>query len=227
MPTGIQDLVLNGKCIEEQHWCRMSDQRPAWRVNSGMFARLTGPYRAQKPQSTQPDFAANPPAPEIPDFQQTRNQIYFACCEAYRAQQPVSLLVVTIDEFAAFERNYGIDAAASASVFIERTLYHHRDLIFGAESGVVIGRYVESRYLILLPGISGAIAADYADYIRRSIVATEFVWNYRSLHFTVSIGISHKPGHDGDQDMLILHADQACDQMIAIGGNRSAVARIT
>ncbi len=205
----------------------MSDQRPAWRVNSGMFARLTGSYRAQKLQSPQPDFAADPPAPEIPDFQQTRNLIYSACCEAFRAQQPISLLVVTIDEFAAFERNFGIDAAAKASAFIESALYHHRDLIFGAESGVVIGRYVESRYLVLLPGISGAIAADYADYIRRSIVTTEFIWNYRSLHFTVSIGISHKPGHNGDQDMLILQADQACDQMIAVGGNRSAVARIT
>jgi diguanylate cyclase (GGDEF)-like protein len=205
----------------------MNDQRPAWRVNSGMLARLTGPYRAQKESSVEPELAADPPAPEIPDFQQTRNLIFQACSEAFRAQQPVSLIVLTIDEFAAFERNYGNDAAAKASMFIERTLYHHRDLIFGTESGVVIGRYVESRYLILLPGINGAIAQDYADYIRKSVVATEFVWNYRSLYFTVSIGISHKPGHNGDQDMLILQADQACDQVIATGGNRIAVARIT
>lgn len=209
------------------HWCQISDQRPAWRVNSGMFARLTGPYRVQKQSSIEPVFAADPPAAEISDFQQTRNLIYLACCDAFRAQQPVSLLVLTIDELAAFERNYGSDAAVKASSFIECTLNHHRDLIFGTESGVVIGRYVESRYLILLPGINGAIAADYADYIRKSIVATEFVWNYRSLYFTVSIGISHKPGHNGDQDMLILQADQACDQMIAAGGNRVAVARIT
>ncbi len=205
----------------------MSDRRPAWRVNSGMFARLTGSYRAQKHSSLEPDLEADLPAPEIPDFQQTRNLIYLACCEAFRAQQPVSLLVLTIDEFAAFEKNYGNAAAAKASSFIERTLCHHRDLIFGTESGVVIGRYVESRYLILLPGISGAISADYADYIRKSVVAAEFVWNYRSLYFTVSIGISHKPGHNGDQDMLILQADQACDQMIATGGNRISVARIT
>lgn len=205
----------------------MSDQRPAWRVNSGMFARLTGSYRAQSQSSPEPTFLPDAQALQIPDFPETRNLIFHACAEAFRARQPVSLLVVTIDEFSAFERNYGSDAALKASVFIERTLCRHRDLTFGSESCVVIGRYVESRYLILLPGINGAIAADYAEYLRKSIVDTEFVWNYRSLYFTVSIGISHKPGHLGDQDMLILQADQACDHMIACGGDRVAVAKIT
>lgn len=205
----------------------MSDQRPAWRVNSGMFASLTGSYRAQRKPSTQQSFSDESANPEITDFQQTRNKIYLSCCEAFRSQQPISLMVLTIDEFAAFEMNYGSEAAASVNLFIEQTLCHHRNLIFGGDSGVIIGRYVESRYLILLPGVNGAIATEYSEYIRKWVVAAEFMWNYRSLHFTVSIGISHKPGHKGDQDMLILQADQACDQVISTGGNRVAVAKIT
>lgn len=206
--------------------CQMSNQRPAWRVNSGMMSRLTGTFRAQNLPANEPTFC-NTPALDISDFQQTRDLIFFSMAEAFRSQTPISLLVLTVDEFAAFERNYGRDAAERASRFIEETLCHHRDLIFGSESGIVIGHYVENRYLLLLPGINGAIAEEYAEYLRKAIVTAEFVWNYRALCFTVSIGIAYKPGHRGDQDMLILHADQACDQITACGGNRVAVAKIT
>ncbi len=204
----------------------MSNQRPAWRVNSGMMSRLTGTFRTQNLPTSESAFF-NAPALDICDFQQTRNLIFFSIAEAFSSQTPISLLVLTVDEFEAFERNYGRDAAEKARGFIEETLCHHRELIFGSESGVVIGNYVENRYLFLLPGITGAIAEEYAEYLRKAIVATEFDWNYRALCFTVSIGIAYKPGHIGDQDLLILQADQACDQVIACGGNRVAVAKFT
>ncbi len=205
----------------------MNDKKPAWRVNSGMMARLTGTYRAQQPVPDETKLRAERQILNVPDFQQMRDLIFYCLADAYRTQQPISLLVLTIDDFFAFETNYGREAATKATGFIEETLAHHRDLIFGPESGAVTGRYVENRYLIILPGISGAIAADYAEYLRKATVAAEFIWNYRALHFTVSIGVSYKPGHQGDQDMLILQADQACDQVIACGGNRVAVAKVT
>lgn len=203
----------------------MSEQRPAWRVNSGMLARLTGTFRAQNPASMEAHYSDAEPVLPIADFQQIRQLIYLACCQAFNVQQPISLLVITVDEFESFERNYGKDAALKAARFIEETLCHHRDLIFGKETGIVIGRYVENRYLLLLPGLSGALACEYAEYVRRAVASNEFIWNFRPLCFTVSIGVSHKPGHNGDHDMLIMHADQACDQIVACGGNRVAAAK--
>lgn len=192
-----------------------------------MFSQLSGSYSSQKPTQSDPLPSPNEPVFEIPDFQQTRNFLYFAGVESFKSKQPISLLVLAIDEFERFKFNYGQDAAAKACHFIEETLCHHRDLIFGPDSGVVVGHYVLGRYLIVLPGISGAIACDYAEYLCKTIIATAFAWNYRSLYFTVSIGIAHKPGHAGDQDMLILQADETCDQIMACGGNRVAVAKIS
>ena len=205
----------------------MSNSKQPWRVNSGMMARLTGTFRAHTPTPHEATVYADPSASAIADFLQTRDLIFHSCAESFRLQKPISLLVVTIDEFKAFEANFGKDAAAKAKAFIEETMCHHTNLIFGPNSGVVVGHYVESRYLVLLPGIAGSIAAEFAEYLRNAIVSSEFVWNFRPLHFTVSIGISHKPGHNGDQDMLILQADQACDQVTVLGGNRIAVARLT
>lgn len=192
-----------------------------------MMARLTGTFRAQVPMQSEAIVSADSSASSINDFLQTRELIFQLCVESFKLRRPISLLVVTIDALQAFESNYGKDAAAKANSFIEETMHHHTNLIFGPNSGVVIGHYIEGRYLVVLPGISGSIAAEFAEYLRNAIVASEFIWNFRPLHFTVSIGIAHKPGHNGDQDLMILQADQACDQVTALGGNRVAVAKLT
>jgi len=205
----------------------MNEQRPAWRVNSGMLSRLTGTFRAQTPPINQAETYASVPVSELIDFPQMRNEIYLACSNAFRFQQPISVLAIAIDEFGSFESNFGKDASTKAIQFIEETICHHRNLIFGKDSQCSIGRYVDNRYLMVLPGLSGATACEYAEYLLRAVSSSEFVWNFRPLCFTVSIGISHKPGHNGDQDMLIMLADQVCDQLMQCGGNRVATAKTT
>lgn len=205
-------------------------ERPAWRVNSGMLATLTGSFRAQNPPGNTAPFSnqcSSSSSSSIFNFKHIRNVLFFAAAETSKSQSPFSLLVIKIDDFSQFEQNYGPFAAQKANEFLEDVLCCSRNLIFGDNADFAIGRYVDNRYLMVLPSVNGSVAEEYAEYLRKAIVATPFVWNYRSLYFTVSIGIASKPGHTGDQDMLIMQADQACDQMIACGGNRVVTAEIT
>lgn len=225
--TEFPSVLFNRNTIERSEWSQMNEQRPAWRVNSGMLSRLTGTFRAQPHQSIAADSFDSVPVSEIIDFPQMRNEIFLSCSNAFRLQQPISVLAIAVDEFGTFERNYGKDASTKAIQFIESTICHHRNLIFGKDSQCFIGRYVDNRYLMVLPGLSGSVACEFAEYILRAVSTSEFVWNFRPLCFTVSIGISHKPGHNGDQDMLIMLADQVCDQLMQSGGNRTATAKTT
>lgn len=203
-------------------------EKPAWRVNSGMLASLTGSFRAQNPPGNSaplPDDYSS--SSSIFNFEHIRNMLLFAIAESSKSQHPFSLLVIKIDDFSRFEKNYGPFAAQKANEFLENVFCCSRNLIFGDNVDFAIGRYVDNRYLMVLPSVSGSVAEEYAEYLRKAVVSTAFLWNYRSLYFTISIGIASKPGHAGDQDMLIMQADQACDQMIACGGNRVVTAEIT
>ena len=80
---------------------------------------------------------------------------------------------------------------------------------------------------MLLPGVLGATAAEFAEVLRKSVNDKDFIWNKRPMRLTISIGISHKPGHAGDQDYMIMQADQACSQTMSVGGNKVTIARMT
>ncbi len=207
----------------------MDDPNANWRYDSGIFRALGGVSKKPKPSSSheisQPDANAVPA--EILNFGDIRSLVEAACGEYAGRAKPVSLFMIAIDEMEGMKKNYGDEAAAAAKAFVLRSLLDTRNEIFGAFSKICLGEYIEGRYLMLLPGVIGASAMDFAEILRKNVNDKDFVWYQRPMRFSISIGVAHKPGHAGDQDYMIMQADQACSITMSVGGNKVTAARIS
>ncbi len=137
------------------------------------------------------------------------------------------MFIIAIDELEGLKRNYGDLAAETANAFVVNLLIKTRNEFYGTSTNIVLGHYVLGRYLMLLPSTIGAKAAEFAEVLRKSVNEKDFIWNKTPLRLTVTIGVVHKPGHAGDQDYMIMQADQACSESMSIDGNKVIIAKFT
>lgn len=135
--------------------------------------------------------------------------------------------MIAVDNFEELKLRYGEDAANQAHIFMLKHLSQQRDFLFGTRSNVLISEYIPGRYLVLLPGMAGTDGTVVAEYMRKATADESFVSNSRIISLTVSVGLVHKPGHAGDQDLMILQADHACGEAQHAGGNKAFLARMT
>ena len=208
----------------------MDDPNQNWKHDSGIFRALGGqPKRARESSSqlNQPDLSLPRIPEEVIEFGDMRTLIYNACLDAYERSRPVSVFMIAIDELEGLKRNYGDLAVETANAFVLNLLIQTRNEFYGPGTRILLGHYVLGRYLMLLPGTLGAKAAEFAEVLRKSVNEKDFIWNKREMRLTVSIGVVHKPGHAGDQDYMIMQADQACSEAMSIGGNKVTIAKIT
>ncbi|MCC7530431.1 MAG: diguanylate cyclase [Candidatus Melainabacteria bacterium] len=208
----------------------MDDPNQNWKHDSGIFRALGGtPKKARETSSqlTPPDLSLTRIPEEVIEFGDMRTLIYDACVDSYERSMPVSLFVIAIDELDGLKRNYGDLAAETANAFVLNLLIQTRNEFYGSSSKIKLGHYVLGRYLMLLPGTLGANATEFAEVLRKSVNEKDFIWNKSPLRLTVTIGVVHKPGHAGDQDYVIMQADQACSESMSIGGNKVTIAKMT
>lgn len=207
----------------------MDDPNQNWRHDSGIFRALGGTPRKAKETGSQlnkPDLDPTRIPEEVIEFGDMRTLIYNSCLDYVERSKPVSVFIIAIDELEGLKRNYGDLAAATATAFVVNLLIKTRNEFYGP-SKIVLGQYVLGRYLMLLPGTIGAKAAEFAEVLRKSVGEKDFIWNKTPLRLTVTIGVVHKPGHAGDQDYMIMQADQACSESMSIAGNKVCIAKIT
>lgn len=209
----------------------MHKEQPSRRIDSGMFAALSGTYKTLKQEDTYVDPLAQEAAAlaaiNVLNFWDMRNCIFQACGLAYGYGKPMTVLMIALDGMSELNRRLGVDPANLASNFIMRQLSHHRNVFFGTPNNIAIGQYVPGRFLILLPDISGSAGYQVAQYFRKAISESNFLCSSQTINLTISVGVVHKPGHAGNQDFMILQADQACVEAQNMGGNRVICGRMT
>lgn len=208
----------------------MEDPNQNWKHDSGIFRALGGtPRKANETSSklNQPDLSLTRIPEEVVEFGDMRTLIYNACVDSYQRSMPLSVFMIAIDELDGLKLNYGDLAAETAIAFVLNLLIQTRNEFYGSSSKIVLGQYVLGRYLMLLPGALGARAAEFAEVLRKSVNEKDFVLNKRNMRLTISIGVVHKPGHAGDQDYMVMQADQACSETTSMGGNKVTIAKNT
>lgn len=193
-------------------------------IESGMFSHLKGLNT-----SPQNDLKQAPKQfvqrHNLLDFAEIRTRIQTACDDFELLEKPMSLLLIAIDDLESLMENYGEYTAAHVRDFVAKSLFSTCHTIYGSRYHVSLGEYVEGRLLMLLPEMVGANALDFAEILRKGVSESEFAWQSQKMHITVSIGLVHKPGHNGNQDLMILQADHACSEVMKVGGNRVCLAR--
>ncbi|MCC6978292.1 MAG: GGDEF domain-containing protein [Candidatus Melainabacteria bacterium] len=139
-----------------------------------------------------------------------------------RFNRPIAVLVVAIDGLSNIERQYGPSAADAMLAHVGERL----NSVTRSDIDLA-GRYVNERFLIILPETPGKGANIAAERLRKDVETSVLQWQWHKLQVTVSIGIAHRPGHSGEAEELIVQADMACESVERTGGNNIAIAQMT
>jgi len=132
---------------------------------------------------------------------------------AQRTRSGFSLLLVDIDGFRAFNREYGFD---EGDLLLRRVA----SLFSGFE---LAARYGSNRFALILPGLDGDRAMGAAENLR---AAAERLGQAPESpgRFTVRVGVARHPEDGEDEETLIAAAERALLQAKEAGGNRVATA---
>jgi two-component system cell cycle response regulator len=132
-----------------------------------------------------------------------------------RGVNPLSLLLIDLDNFKAINDTYGHPAGdlalkSAASVLRENT--RGSDLVV---------RNGGEEFAVMLPSASASVALQVGERLRKSIENSLVEYNGIRITLTASLGIAHRPGKEHcPANELIVQADEALYQAKKTGKNR-------
>jgi diguanylate cyclase (GGDEF)-like protein len=135
---------------------------------------------------------------------------------ARRHNQPLSIVMMDVDHFKAYNDRNGHEAGNQALVEVAAILQAN------SREGDIVARYGGEEFVVLLPSTAKREANRFAERVRAAIVARDFAdADQQPLgRFTVSLGAATFP-EDGDTDVVLLHAaDQSLQRAKHSGRNR-------
>lgn len=136
---------------------------------------------------------------------------------AQRFSSQVSLVLIDIDDFRAFNEQHGHIVGDQALVVlgqIIRTYLRRYD---------VPARYGGEEFAVILPDTSLEDAQKVAERIRATVVEREIATGHATTHFTISLGLAHFPAQADSAMVLVACAEAALQQAKHSGKNRSEI----
>ena len=127
------------------------------------------------------------------------------------ASSPLTLLMLDLDHFKAFNDRYGHPAGDALLRGVSRAIgaaVRERELVF---------RYGGDEFVVLLPGTTEEAGVQVADRIRAAVAASDAV---TGVPITASAGAVCQTWPEGNRDSLVAAADAALYRAKAAGGDR-------
>lgn len=141
--------------------------------------------------------------------------------EARRYAHPLAVILLDIDDFAAFNHEHGLVAGDS---LLREIALRMRLRVREADA---LGRLGSDAFLAILPHTDEAGAATFADALRGRIIDRPVDLGAGETQVAVSIGIAlMRPGMNLTDDQLLASVEEALASARAAGGNRIAFDRL-
>ncbi len=157
---------------------------------------------------------------QIPNRRQFDSRVRAEWNRACRNNQWLTVALIDIDQFKAYNDHYGHQAGDHCLQQIAATLAHGL-----RRSSDFVGRYGGEEFVLVIPEADRASACALAENIRAAIAALAL--KHPSGIVTASIGVaSTRPGIDEDVQALIHLADQALYRAKEGGRNRVCCAEV-
>lgn len=128
--------------------------------------------------------------------------------------RPLSIFIVAIDNFVTVPPD-AVDKAVDA---------FSRTLITSGRPIDMVGRYMDSRFLVVCPEMDAPQAAEVAELLRKICEATVVAHQWQNVKLTASIGVATTAPNLSDMESLIALADLGADMVAEEGGNGVFVA---
>jgi len=141
---------------------------------------------------------------------------------ARRSQQPLSLLIIDLDDFKKVNDTHG-------HLFGDRVLKEITETInMNVRQEDVFGRYGGEEFLVIMPGADAAVAQRVAERIRKAVARAAIVdrratleGNGESVRVTISIGLSTFNHESSEGGLELIHrADRSLYRAKKLGKNR-------
>lgn len=133
---------------------------------------------------------------------------------AKRYKRPVSLCMITVDNFGDVSRSYGALAADGVLKLVGGVVKSAiRDVDIAA-------RFSAEEFAIILPETNAQGAAIVAERIRNRVLNHEVTHNWNNLKVSASVGVAAFPTHAREHDELIQRTIQAMELAEQRGGDQ-------
>lgn len=131
---------------------------------------------------------------------------------------PLSVIMMDIDHFKAFNDTFGHDAGDAVLVAVARALDR------SVRAGDVVCRYGGEEIMVVAPGMGMNDAGEVAERLRRLVETTPIIWRDQSLKVTVSIGAATWPiVRASFPEEMVTYADEALYHAKRSGRNQVSV----
>lgn len=120
-----------------------------------------------------------------------------------RAKQPLSVIMLDLDNFKSINDDYGHDVGDQVLVLLAQQLnlaFREEDLIY---------RYGGEEFLAILPGASLEVAQRRAENVCKATRAMRIETDKGTMRVTISAGVATAPEHGTTQEALVSRADEA------------------
>ncbi|MCB1920004.1 MAG: diguanylate cyclase [Candidatus Competibacteraceae bacterium] len=158
---------------------------------------------------------------DIPNRRALEETLKRECAQSHRHRAPLSILMVDVDHFKAFNDCYGHGAGDECLIRVAHAL--ERGL---RRPGDFVGRYGGEEFIVILPACDQAGAVVIAEHLQQQIADLHIPHACSSAtdHVTISIGLTSRQAKSKDACYEMLHeADQALYAAKAQGRNRVSV----
>lgn len=145
-----------------------------------------------------------------------------AVSSASRHHRPLSVLMLDVDGFKAFNDRYGHESGDTILRCLGKFLQQH------SRREDIASRYGGEEFVLVLPEVSLSVAVAHAEQLRatmREALARDSVPGY--LLPTISIGVSSSPEHGTSAQALLRAADAALYRAKNEGRDRVVTAEVT
>lgn len=137
---------------------------------------------------------------------------------ARRHNSPVSILLIDIDHFKAYNDTYGHSAGDKLLRTLAQLLRHQEG------AAALLARYGGEEFAMLLSGVTHAGAAQQAEAIRRAVESQVIDLRQGKARVTVSIGVATFPGDGLHRESVLQVADQRLYRAKDAGRNQVCAA---
>lgn len=138
---------------------------------------------------------------------------------ANRHHQPISIIVIDIDDFKQINDNYGHDAGDAVLKEVSNRML---GVIRGSDFAC---RWGGEEFVIVMPSVPLEKAGKRAEELREMVGQFPFIYNDRNLGLiTVSLGVAVYPDHGTNADQVLIEADRALYSAKNSGKNQVVIA---
>ncbi len=161
--------------------------------------------------------ALNDPTLPVLKFRYVLGRLRSEVKRAARYGHTTSVLIISIDHFATLPQKFGNFAEMVQGEVLLAASQRFSAII--RRDVDLLGRYLNERFIVVLPETSAEQASQLAERIRSAIEGTCLDHMWHKVTFTVSLGICTSTGETLPAEEMIMQADGATEMLEKRGGN--------